>query len=78
VRAAEVASVLIAVGERSKMIAEAALQNDMPANSIQWFSDASQAAEALGQLLHEGDVALVKGSHGLHMERIVNALEVES
>ncbi|HTX78344.1 MAG TPA: UDP-N-acetylmuramoyl-tripeptide--D-alanyl-D-alanine ligase [Longilinea sp.] len=78
VRAAEVASVLIAVGERSKMIADAARQSGLSANAVQWYGDATQAAEALSQLLHEGDVALVKGSHGLHMERIVNALEVES
>jgi UDP-N-acetylmuramoyl-tripeptide--D-alanyl-D-alanine ligase len=78
VRAAEVASVLIAVGERGKMIAEAAQQSGLPANAVQWYGDVSQAAEALNQILREGDVALVKGSHGLHMERIVNALEVES
>jgi UDP-N-acetylmuramoyl-tripeptide--D-alanyl-D-alanine ligase len=78
VRAAEVASVLITVGERGKMIAEAAQQSGLPANAVQWYGDVTQAAEALNQILREGDVALVKGSHGLHMERIVNALEVES
>jgi len=41
------------------------------------FENTDQVVEALRNLLKEGDVVLVKGSHGLRMDRIVSNLEVE-
>lgn len=78
VRVAEVAQRLIAVGERARMIIQAARKAGMPAESITWIPDALSAIEILQNELKEGDVALIKGSHGLHMERIVTALEAAS
>jgi UDP-N-acetylmuramoyl-tripeptide--D-alanyl-D-alanine ligase len=77
VRAAQVADLLIAVGEHGKIIAEAAQQAGLPARSIHWVATVPEATEILRQILQEGDVALVKGSHGLRMDRIVSALEAE-
>lgn len=74
-RAGEICQRLVAVGERARMIAEAALQAGMPAAAITWVSDVPQAIEVLQSELKAGDVALVKGSHGLRMERIIAALE---
>lgn len=76
VRAAEVADVLVAVGELSKIIARAAREAGMKPEKIFWVPDTSQAIEVLRPLLKEGDVVLIKGSHGLRMDRIVSALEV--
>lgn len=76
VRAAEVADVLVAVGELSKIIARAAREAGMKPEKIIWVPDTSQAIEVLRPLLKEGDVVLIKGSHGLRMDRIVSALEV--
>ena len=76
VLAAEVADELIAVGELSKMIARAARQAGMPPEHIYWVPETMQAAELLTSMLREGDVALIKGSHGLRMDRLVAALEV--
>jgi UDP-N-acetylmuramoyl-tripeptide--D-alanyl-D-alanine ligase len=76
VRAAEVADELIGVGELSQITIQAARRAGLPADHIHWVSETMQAAEILKPMLKEGDVVLVKGSHGLHMERLVVALEV--
>lgn len=75
-RAAEVAERLIAVGERGKLIIEAARNAGMSRARISWAADVPQAIELLKGMLKEGDIVLVKGSHGLRMDRIVAALEV--
>ena len=77
-RAAEVAERLIAVGERAKMIADAARKAGMSTAQITWVPDVPQAIELLSAELKEGDVVLIKGSHGLRMDRIVAALEADS
>lgn len=77
VRAAEVASRLITVGQLGKLIADAAMQSGFPPQNITSVEDVPAAIELLRQTLVKGDVALVKGSHGLRMDRIVSALEVE-
>lgn len=76
IRAAEVAQRLLAVGELGKMIADAALNAGMPASAVSWVATVQEAIDHLRGNLREGDVVLVKGSHGLHMEKIVAALEV--
>jgi UDP-N-acetylmuramoyl-tripeptide--D-alanyl-D-alanine ligase len=40
--------------------------------------DAAEAAKLLGRLLHTGDVVLVKGSRGMELERVAQALVAES
>jgi UDP-N-acetylmuramoyl-tripeptide--D-alanyl-D-alanine ligase len=39
------------------------------------FADSVEAAGGLVPLLREGDLVLIKGSRGLRMERIVEALK---
>jgi UDP-N-acetylmuramoyl-tripeptide--D-alanyl-D-alanine ligase len=75
IRAAEVADILVAVGELSKIIVRAARQAGLSSNKIIWVPETMQAVDVLKSLLKEGDVVLVKGSHGLRMDRIVGALE---
>ncbi len=77
VRAAEVADRLITVGALGKQIGEAARNAGLSSRKIFEVDDAVQATEVLHDLLQDGDVALVKGSHGLRMDRIVAALEVQ-
>ncbi|MCX6053404.1 MAG: UDP-N-acetylmuramoyl-tripeptide--D-alanyl-D-alanine ligase [Chloroflexi bacterium] len=77
VRAAEVVDQLITLGEHARMISAAAFKAGLAASSIENFDDYSDVVRALRSVLHEGDVVLVKGSHGLRMDRIVQALEVE-
>ncbi len=77
-RAAEVCNELVAIGPRSKITVQAARQAGMPAVSIKWFEQAPDAVDYLKERLQIGDTALVKGSLGMGMARIVNALEIES
>jgi UDP-N-acetylmuramoyl-tripeptide--D-alanyl-D-alanine ligase len=76
-RAAEVCAELVAVGTLGKMIAEAAINAGLPAYAVTWVETVPEATEILKTKLRPGDIALVKGSHGLRMDRIINALEVE-
>jgi UDP-N-acetylmuramoyl-tripeptide--D-alanyl-D-alanine ligase len=75
VRAAEVVNELITVGERARMIAEAARQAGLEARAITVLDDSQQAIAYLRPRLKEKDVVLIKGSRGMRMERIVAALE---
>lgn len=77
IRAAEIADQILTLGEKGKMIAEAAIRAGSPARSVTSYESTEQVVEALRSLLKEGDVVLVKGSHGLRMDRIVTNLEVE-
>jgi UDP-N-acetylmuramoyl-tripeptide--D-alanyl-D-alanine ligase len=76
VRAAQVAENLVTVGPRAHMIAEAARKAGLESGRISEFENAEEAVSFLHKFLSNEDVVLVKGSHGVHMERIVSALEV--
>jgi UDP-N-acetylmuramoyl-tripeptide--D-alanyl-D-alanine ligase len=76
VRAAQVSDHLVTIGERSHMIAEAARKAGMKNNQINEFENTGEAILFLKKFLTSKDVVLVKGSHGIHMDQIVSALEV--
>lgn len=75
--AANTCDVLIGVGDRSKIITETALRSGMSVEQVNWLADVSQATSFLREMLTENDIVLVKGSHGLRMDRITRALEKE-
>ena len=75
--AVETCDFLIGVGDRSKIITETALRSGMPAEQVHWLAEVSQAISFLRETLAENDIVLVKGSHGLRMDRITRALEKE-
>ncbi len=76
-RAAEIVDQLITLGEQGKMIASAAREAGLSHNAISALDEIDETVALLRTLLHEGDVVLIKGSHGLRMDQIVHALEVE-
>ncbi len=78
IRTAEVADLLVTFGEHARMISSAARQAGMPSTAISSFDQVDEVVDALQSTLKQGDVVLVKGSHGLRMDRIVQALEVEA
>ena len=63
---------LVAVGPRSRHTAEGARGAGVPAVHV--VADAQEAAALLLGLVGPGDTVLVKGSRGLRMERVVEAL----
>jgi len=78
IRAAQVADALVTVGVLGHSIASAARLAGMRAGKIIEFENTDEAILHLQKSLNEGDVVLVKGSHGVRMDRIVTALEVPS
>ncbi|MCS7285996.1 MAG: UDP-N-acetylmuramoyl-tripeptide--D-alanyl-D-alanine ligase [Anaerolineae bacterium] len=73
-KAVEVASILITVGPRARMIAQEALACGMPPEKVHSFDSREEAVALLLELLEPGDVVLVKGSRGMRMEEIVKAI----
>jgi UDP-N-acetylmuramyl pentapeptide synthase len=71
--AAEVADVLVCVGELGAVMADAAA-NQMPTEHIHRARDAHEASAMIQQLLRAGDLVLVKGSQGMRMEFIVQEI----
>jgi len=78
IRAAEVADVLVTVGERANIIARAAAENRLKQERIHSFAESTDVIPFLKEFLQENDVVLVKGSRGMRMDKIVSALEVGS
>jgi UDP-N-acetylmuramoyl-tripeptide--D-alanyl-D-alanine ligase len=78
VRAAEIADALVTVGPLGHMIAGAARRAGMDMENIKELENTEEAIDHLRGSLTDQDVVLVKGSHGIHMERIVTALELPS
>jgi len=77
-RAAQVAQLLVTLGEKAHIIADAARRVGMKKSSIIEFDDIAPLMEWLKTNLAKNDVVLIKGSHGLRMDRITAALEVRS
>lgn len=73
--AAKVADVLITVGPRARIIAEAAKGAGLDEKVITQFDDSQQALGFLKVSLAKGDVVLVKGSRAVQMDKIVPELE---
>jgi len=75
VRASEVVNELVTVGERGRIIANAALKAGLPASATKDFSNTQETIEYLRERLNDQDVVLVKGSRAMQMDLIVAALE---
>jgi len=76
VRAAEVTDALVTVGTLGHLIATAARRAGMNSTKVTEFENTDEAISHLRQALTEKDVVLIKGSHGIRMDRIVAALEM--
>lgn len=73
--AVDAADVIILVGKRSKITANAAIANGFPQGKLFWFPDSAQAAIPATNLIKVGDVVLIKGSNSMQMDKILAALE---
>lgn len=74
--AGAIADILVCVGERAKLIADAAA-NEMERDNIYAFHDANEAKSKVQELIQPGDLILVKGSQGKRMERVVEEIMAE-
>jgi len=78
IRAAEIVDELITIGERGRIIAEAAMEAGLTITKINILDQVEQAIQYLQASLKPQDVVLVKGSNMMRMDRIVSALEYQS
>lgn len=67
-------STLVTVGDKASRIAEGALGDGFPSNTVFICRSNSEAAERLRKLMSSGDIVLIKGSRGMKMEEIVESL----
>jgi len=65
---------VIGVAGDGAQLVEGAAEAGLPREHTRFFESSEQAAEFLQTLLRPGDLLLVKGSRGVRMERIVEAL----
>ncbi|MFN8412297.1 MAG: UDP-N-acetylmuramoyl-tripeptide--D-alanyl-D-alanine ligase [Anaerolineales bacterium] len=77
-RAAQVVKTLITLGPRAHMIADAARRAGIKSSNIFEFEELEPIVDWLNKNLTSTDAVLIKGSHGLRMDRITAALEVRS
>jgi UDP-N-acetylmuramoyl-tripeptide--D-alanyl-D-alanine ligase len=73
-KVAAVCDELVVVGVRSRATGEAARAAGLPLDKVHFFDTALGSVPALQGLIKEGDVVLIKGSQGMRMERVVEAL----
>ncbi|WP_420629941.1 UDP-N-acetylmuramoyl-tripeptide--D-alanyl-D-alanine ligase [Candidatus Leptofilum sp.] len=73
-RVAEVAKLLVTVGQRARWIGQEAIASGLPQDKVVMLDDATTAVSTLEELIEENDTVLVKGSLGMRMDQIINAL----
>ncbi len=73
-RVAEVAKLLVTVGQRARWIAEEAIASGLPKDKVVMVADSEAAVSALETLIEDHDTVLVKGSLGMGMDQIITAL----
>jgi len=74
-RVAQVADIFFVVGPRMKAAGEWAREKGL--KTVELFPDSRTAADALRMILKVGDIALVKGSQSMRMERVVEQVMAE-
>ena len=70
--AAEKADVLMAYGPNAPRVIGGAITGGMNDRCAKAYDDQKKLSEALGRIARPGDVILVKGSRGMHMERVLD------
>ena len=70
--AAEKADMVLAFGPNSSRVISGALTGGMAESMARAFSDRDDMVAAMKRMVKSGDVILVKGSRGMHMELILD------
>lgn len=74
--ASSIADVIITIGPRAKFIADAAMRRaGFRRTNILSFNTAEEAIQPLISLIKRGDLILIKGSHAMQLEKIVEKIK---
>ena len=65
---------LICVGEKAKLIAESAIKHNFDKNKVLIFNNSESAKKMIKKEIGNFDVVLVKGSHAMQLDKIVDEL----
>lgn len=68
--------ILVTVGSRAKFIADAAVKKGMPVKNIYNFELADDAKIKVQEIMKKGDLVLVKGSHAVGLEKVVEEIKI--
>jgi UDP-N-acetylmuramoyl-tripeptide--D-alanyl-D-alanine ligase len=66
--------VVVGVGPLARQLLDGARSAGLPSSHLHHFADSAAAAAALGTIVEPGDAVLVKGSRGIRLETVVDAL----
>ena len=67
-------SFAIVVGDWCRAVLEGARQAGVSVSKLRSFKNADEAASGVGELIKSGDVVYVKGSRGVHLEKIIDKI----
>jgi UDP-N-acetylmuramoyl-tripeptide--D-alanyl-D-alanine ligase len=67
-------SLLVCFGKRARALGEGALETGLAKECVEFTEDPAEAVRLVAPRLRPEDVVLVKGSRGMKMERISDAL----
>ncbi len=73
--AAQCLDVLITVGSRAKLMAQKAIEKGMYEAAVHSFDTAQEAGLKLQEIMKAGDIVLVKGSHSIGLDRVIEEVK---
>ena len=73
--AGKTADILVTVGPRAKFIAEAANEAGLARSKVFSFDVANEARKPVQDLMKKGDLVLVKGSHAMELNKVVEEIK---
>ena len=76
-RAVELCDFLITVGPKAKTISETAINKGLGADKTLHFNDVSQTKSKIAPVVKEGDLILIKASHSVGLEEVVEELRAK-
>ncbi len=65
---------VIGIQGAAREIVRAAGESGMPGSKVHFFADSSAATDFVNSVVRKGDLMLIKGSRGVHTEKIVHSL----